>query len=82
MAGYSKIYCIGDDGWDGINPIYFQILVEDAGRVGDSFEKKHDHFSGKSQFTKQNSRKFRVGAYGPEMVGPNLNIPIFFEHVN
>ena len=32
MAGYSKIYCIGDDGWDGINPIYFQILVGDAGR--------------------------------------------------
>ena len=32
MAGYSKIYCIGDDGWDGINPIYFQILVGDADR--------------------------------------------------
>ena len=32
MAGYSKIYCIGDDGWDGINPIYFQILVGDSDR--------------------------------------------------
>lgn len=32
MAGYSKIYCVGDDGWDGINPIYFQILVGDADR--------------------------------------------------
>ena len=32
MAGYSKIYCIGDDGWDGINPIFFQILVGDSDR--------------------------------------------------
>ena len=32
MAGYSKIYCIDDDSWDGINPIYFQTLVGDADR--------------------------------------------------
>ena len=154
MAGYSKIYCIGDDGWDGINPIYFQILVGDAGRqwlesryfdrrirplgrvkviilaspnhpdalidaclafcpkyfescpslahVSEVLEndKRIDFhldsepqgwrqlreearpFFRKSQFTKQNSRKFRVGVYGPEMVGPNLNVPSFFERVN
>lgn len=36
MAGYSKIFCIGDlggfQGADGINPILFQILVGDADR--------------------------------------------------
>lgn len=36
MAGYSKLYCIGGEGGflgsDGINPIFFQILVGDAHR--------------------------------------------------
>ena len=32
MAGYSKIYCIGGENYDGINPIDFQILVGDADR--------------------------------------------------
>ncbi len=36
MAGYSRIYCMGEKGGlggiDGINPILFQILVGDAGR--------------------------------------------------
>ena len=36
MAGYSMIYCVGGlggvEGADGINPIYFQILVGDADR--------------------------------------------------
>ena len=36
MAGFSKIFCIGDlggyQGADGINPILFQILVGDADR--------------------------------------------------
>lgn len=36
MAGYSKIYLIGGlggfEGADGINPIYFEILVGDASR--------------------------------------------------
>ena len=36
MAGYSKIYCVGEPGGfmgaDGINPILFQILVGDADR--------------------------------------------------
>ena len=34
MSGYSKIYCVGGEGGflgaDGMNPIYFQILVGDA----------------------------------------------------
>ena len=33
MAGYEKIYCIGEDGWDGMNPIYYQILVGTADRM-------------------------------------------------
>ena len=32
MAGYSKIYCVGEDTLDGINPIYYQILVGDGNR--------------------------------------------------
>lgn len=36
MAGYSKLYCVGGLGGylgaDGINPIFFQILVGDGGR--------------------------------------------------
>lgn len=32
MAGYSKIYCVGEEGFDGLNPILFQILVGDADR--------------------------------------------------
>lgn len=36
MSGYSKLYCIGGlggfQGADGINPIYFQILVGDGDR--------------------------------------------------
>ncbi len=36
MAGYSKLYCVGGlggfQGADGINPIFFQILVGDADR--------------------------------------------------
>ena len=33
MAGYYKIYSIGEDGWDGIKPIYYQILVGAADRM-------------------------------------------------
>ena len=33
MAGYEKTYCIGDDGWDGMNPIYYQILVGTSDRM-------------------------------------------------
>lgn len=36
MAGYSKIYCIGEEGGflgsDGVNPIGFQIFVGEANR--------------------------------------------------
>lgn len=36
MAGYSRIYCVGDVGGflgaDGINPIWFQLWVGDADR--------------------------------------------------
>ena len=32
MAGYSKIYCIGEDGFDGINPIYFQVWQGEGNR--------------------------------------------------
>lgn len=32
MAGYSRIYCVGESGFDGVNPILFQILVGDADR--------------------------------------------------
>lgn len=36
MAGYNMIYCIGGgggyEGSDGMNPIYFQILVSDGSR--------------------------------------------------
>ena len=33
MAGYEKIYCIGEDGWDGMKPIYYQILVGISDRM-------------------------------------------------
>ncbi len=36
MAGYNKVYFVGGEGGfggsDGVNPIYFQILIGDAGR--------------------------------------------------
>ena len=32
MAGYSKLYVIGDEGVDGVNPIRMQIWVGDGNR--------------------------------------------------
>ena len=32
MSGYSRLYVIGEPGYDGLNPIYLQILVGDSDR--------------------------------------------------
>ena len=33
MAGYIHIYCIGNETYDGINPIFYQILVGTSDRM-------------------------------------------------
>ena len=33
MAGYIKIYCIGNETYDGIDPIFYQILVGTSDRM-------------------------------------------------
>ena len=33
MAGFYKLFSVGEDGWDGMNPIYYQILVGTSDRM-------------------------------------------------